>query len=248
MRIAVLSDIHGNEWALDAVLEELAVARVDRVLNLGDCFWGPLDPYGTWERLSALPWLTVRGNQDRLLLEGGGSDTDRFTLSELGEAGVAWVAERTRSTVQLDTLLACHGNLDHDDVTLLEQVEPTHVRHATAAELAAALGGAGDGTEIVLCGHSHQPGMLALPDGRIALNPGSVGLPAYDDDRPYPHVMEAGTPHARWAVLERMDAGWRIEHRATPYDTAAAAGAARAHGRDDWAAWIATGRASPVPL
>lgn len=244
MRIAVLSDIHGNVWALDAVLAELDRAKIDLTLNLGDCLHGPLDPHGTYERQSARDWPTVRGNQDRTLIEGADDLTTRFVLAELGEAPVAWLAETTRATVRLDPgILACHGDLERDDVTLIERVEPTHVRRATDAELTAALAGAGEDVEVVLCGHSHQPGTLRLGDGRLVLNPGSVGLPAYDHDAPHPHVMESGTPHARWAILEHTSAGWRIELCATPYDTGPAVAAARANGRPDWARWISTGRA-----
>jgi putative phosphoesterase len=243
MRIAVLSDIHGNAWALDAVLAEVERAGVDRIVNLGDCFFGPLDPRGTYDRLRARDWPTVRGNQDRSLIDGADSPTGRFTVAALGDAGVAWLVEQTRATLRLGAVLACHGNLDHDDVTLIERVEPARVRSATDGELTEALASAGRGTEVVLCGHSHRPGTLRLADGRLVVNPGSVGLPAYRAEEPHPHGMEAGTPHARWAVLERSDAGWRIEQRATPYDTAAAVAAARANGRADWAAWLATGRA-----
>jgi putative phosphoesterase len=244
MRIAVLSDIHGNAWALDAVLDELERTRVDRVLNLGDCFHGPLDPRGTYERLKSRDWPTVRGNQDRALVQGAKDPTGRFTYEQLGNEGVAWLAVNTRELVHHDTILACHGDLGHDDVTLLERVEPTHVRLATDAELTDALASAGRDVELVLCGHSHQQGTVRLGDGRLVVNAGSVGLPAYQNDDPHPHGMEAGTPHARWAIVERTDAGWRVEMRATPYDTGAAVAAARAHDRPDWADWIATGRAA----
>lgn len=244
MRIAVLSDIHGNAWALDAVLSQLTRAHVDHVLNLGDCFYGPLDPRGTWERLATRDWPTVRGNQDRSLMEGTDHPTGRYTLQGIGKEGVAWVADHTRATLQFDGILACHGNLRQDDVTLIERIEPTHVRLATHAELSDALAAADTGTEVVVCGHSHRPGALHVPGGRLVVNPGSVGLPAYEHDVPYPHAMESGTPHARWAILERRDDGWHLEQHATPYDTAAAIGAARRNGRGDWAAWLATGRAA----
>lgn len=246
MRIAVLSDIHGNAWALDAVLEEMAHVHVDRVLNLGDCFFGPLDPKGTHERLLSRGWPTVRGNQDRALLDGADNPTARFTLAEIGREGVAWLTLQTNPTVSQGMILACHGDLEHDDVTLIERVdEPGRVRTATDAELAEALGDADGSVEIVLCGHSHQPGMVRLADGRLVVNPGSVGLPAYTAETPHPHAMEAGTPHARWALLERPRRGaWRVELRATPYDVTAAAAAAREHDRPDWARWIETGRAA----
>ena len=75
------------------------------------------------------------------------------------------------------------------------------------------------------------------------VNPGSVGLPAYTDDDPWPHAMEAGSPHARYAVLEHTRTGWRVDPVAVEYDWEAAARAAERNGRPDWAAWIRTGRA-----
>lgn len=246
MRIAVLSDIHGNIWALDAVLAELESVNADIVLNLGDCFFGPLDPGETFRRLSGLDWPTVRGNQDRAMIEGSETPTGTFSLKEIGARGVKWLSQRTRATLHLQNLLACHGNLDRDDVTLIERIEPSHVRRATDLELAAALTAAPEGVELILCGHSHQPGTVRLSDGRMVLNPGSVGLPAYRDDSPHPHRMEAGIPHASWAIVEEMEAGWRVELRATPYDTAPPIAAAREHQREDWAHWIATGRAEGV--
>jgi putative phosphoesterase len=241
-RIAVLSDIHGNVWALDAVLAELAREGVDEVINLGDCFWGPLAPGETFDRLRDQTWPTVRGNQDRVVLDGGSSPTHRHTLSELGGEGVAWVAEHTRPTVQIDDVLGCHGTPDADDVPLIERVESTHVRLATSEELEAALSDCD--FDVVVCGHSHRAGALMLHDGRLVVNPGSVGLPAYQDDQPYPHAMESGTPHARWAILERARYGWSVHLRGTPYDVSKAVEAARRNGREDWAQWIATGRAA----
>ena len=96
-----------------------------------------------------------------------------------------------------------------------------------------------------LCGHSHLPRTVELPDGRLIINPGSVGLPAYSDTvAVLPHAMETGSPHARYAVIERADAGWRVEHVAVPYDWEAASLAAASNGRTDWAEWLRTGRAS----
>jgi len=244
MRIAVVSDIHGNSWALDAVLEEMEHVHVDRVLNLGDCFFGPLDPEGTHERLLSRGWPTVRGNQDRSLIEGADNPTATYTLDQIGKDGVAWLTFQTHATISQGAILGCHGDVVRDDVTLIERIEPGRVRIATDAELRKALDGIPDGVELVACGHSHQPGMVQLSDGRIVVNPGSVGLPAYRADAPHPHGMEAGTPHARWGILERQRHGaWRVELRATPYDVAAAAAAARTHDRPDWARWIETGRA-----
>ncbi|OGC07693.1 hypothetical protein A2V82_11055 [candidate division KSB1 bacterium RBG_16_48_16] len=82
-----------------------------------------------------------------------------------------------------------------------------------------------------------------MSDGRLAVNPGSVGLPAYSDDRPEPHKMESGSPHARYAVLSHTATGWMVEQLAIPYDWKKASEKARQNGRDDWAVWLESGRA-----
>src|SRR3954466_4063927 len=68
--LALISDIHGNRWALDAVLEDIDRRGIQNIINLGDHFYGPLAPGATAERLLKLPVLaTIRGNQDRQLIE-----------------------------------------------------------------------------------------------------------------------------------------------------------------------------------
>ena len=88
--------------------------------------------------------------------------------------------------------------------------------------------------------------MLPLADGATVINPGSVGLPAYDHDAPVPHVMESGSPLARYALLPRTVAGWAPELRAIPYPWATAAAAARERNREDWAVPLETGIAIPT--
>jgi hypothetical protein len=79
----------------------------------------------------------------------------------------------------------------------------------------------------------------------VIVNPGSVGMPAYRDVTPLPHAMEAGSPHARYALLTRNGAGWTAELRAVAYDWEAAARQAEANGRSDAAHAARTGRALP---
>ncbi|MDA8015810.1 MAG: metallophosphatase family protein [Thermoanaerobaculia bacterium] len=89
---------------------------------------------------------------------------------------------------------------------------------------------------------THVARQVRQPDGTLVVNPGSVGLPAYTDDEPFPHAMEAGSPHARYAVLEQQPAGWTVEQYSVAYDWEAAALQAERTGRHDWAGWIRTGR------
>jgi predicted phosphodiesterase len=250
MRIAVLSDIHGNWPALRAVVAELEAARVDQVLNLGDILSGPLWPQETAEWLMQQAWPAIAGNHERQLLDTrkpqGASDA--FAARALGEAQKAWLAALPPALVlEGGDMRLCHGTPRADHEPLLDTVTPdfgTHaspgVRAATPAEVRERLDDTGAAT-LLLCGHSHQPRVLAL-GGLLVVNPGSVGLPAYHHDQPHRHRVETGSPHARWAIVERAALGWRVEQRLTAYDWRTAAAKAEAEGRGDWADALATGR------
>jgi hypothetical protein len=97
------------------------------------------------------------------------------------------------------------------------------------------------GAQVLLCGHTHLP-RVARVEGGLLLNPGSVGLPAYDHDQPYRHHVENGSPHARWALLSQGAKGWQAELRQTAYDWEQAATRAEQAGRVDWADALRSGR------
>jgi putative phosphoesterase len=247
MRIAVVADIHGNVRALRAVMDDIKQLAPDTVVNLGDCVSGPLEAAETADVLISLAWTTVRGNHDRWLLEQSVDQmgrSDQAAAAELKNHHSAWLSTLD-STAEIEDLLLCHGTPDSDNTYLLETVEPSgQVRIATNAEILRRLDGAS--ARIILCGHSHMARIVALNDGRLVVNPGSVGLPAFTDTKPVEHSMQMGAPHARYAVLERRKASepWQISFRVVAYDWDAAAARASAKGREDWARWIRTGYAS----
>src|SRR3984893_6708794 len=85
-RLAVISDIHGNVLALEAVLADIETRGADAIVNLGDCVTSPLWPRETFDVLGSLSLITVRGNHDRLLAGGRWDDlrpVDRFTHAAL---------------------------------------------------------------------------------------------------------------------------------------------------------------------
>ncbi len=83
MRIAVLSDVHGNRAALDAVVAHLRKTGPDLIVNLGDLVSGPFDPGGCGDLLMSLGHETIAGNHERQLLEGGVGFSDAFARSRL---------------------------------------------------------------------------------------------------------------------------------------------------------------------
>jgi putative phosphoesterase len=246
MRVALLSDIHGNALALQAVLLEMADERVDVVMNLGDIFYGPLWPRHTWELLRSVDAVTIVGNEDRKLFDASADDiaqipTVAYNLRDLGDEPIEWMRSLPPTT-RVDEIYACHGTPDSDLVYLLEDVASGDAALREESDINALLGEFRD-ERVVVCGHSHMPRAITLGNGTLIVNPGSVGLPAYDDDLPQPHRMQTGTPHARWALLTKTPQGWRAELRSTAYDFDAAARQAEAQQRSDWAGWLRSGLA-----
>ncbi|MFD5823200.1 metallophosphoesterase family protein [Nesterenkonia xinjiangensis] len=244
MRIAVISDVHGNLLALDAVLADAAEQSVDQHVNLGDLLSGGVAPRLTADRLMDAGMKTIAGNHERQLLtlrpeEMGASD--RFAMLDVTARQRDWLASLPSTLVVTDGVLACHGSPDDDLTYLLETVERTGVRPATDDEVRARLG-AHTEWSLVLCGHTHIPRSLRLAQGPLIVNPGSVGWPAYAGDEPHPHVMEAGTPHARYAVLDDASGRWEVEFRLVAYDWESAALIAESHDRQDVARALRTGR------
>lgn len=271
-RFAVVSDIHGNLPALDAVIAEIAAAGVHEVVNLGDTVSGPLWPAETADRLIALGWPTLAGNHERQLLAGlphcgapaaphtphpqqtpvtplGASDA--HAAARMSAAHRDWLAALPATRWLADDLFCCHGTPTSDLHYLLETVTPELGQHgssglrvASADEIAGRLAASATvlaPATLLLCGHSHLP--RVVQQAALALvNPGSVGLPAFDDEHPHAHRAETGSPHARWALVERANAGWRVQLRATPYDWEAAARQADLNARGDWADALRTGR------
>jgi predicted phosphodiesterase len=249
MRIAVIADIHGNAPALEAVLDDLARLAPDRVVNLGDCLSGPLWPEETAQMLMARDWITVRGNHDRVVAAGNvppGNRSDAFTRAALSDQSLDWL-QRLPATARLDgDILACHATPDDDNRYLSEEVEGRDARLSDEAEIMERLGGETAGT--ILFGHTHIPRVLRMPaTGQLLINPGSVGFPAYDDGTPHPHRMQTGSPHARYALIERGPSGWRVDLKAIDYDWAAAGAQARRNSRPDWAEALETGFCRTVP-
>ena len=254
MRLAAISDVHGNLAALNAVLDDIAGQRVDAVLNLGDILSGPLWVAETADRLMPLDLPTIAGNHERQVLtqvaEAMGA-SDRHAAERLSDRHRDWLAGLPATLHFSAEVFCCHGTPGSDFAYFLETVMPDFapsagpgIRRATLAEATQRAGDAMRGVPhaLILCGHTHLPRRMQLADGRLVVNPGSVGLPGYDDAHPHFHLVGNGSPHARYAVLSRQRAGWQVDFRAVAYDDEAAAGLAEQHGRGDWADALRTGR------
>lgn len=247
MKIAVISDIHSNVYALEAVLNDIEKRKVDQVVNLGDIFYGPIAPGKTFDLLKSLSITTICGNQDRMIYEATGPDVDanrtlQLVLQELGDEGGDWTRALPKTVECIDEVFCCHGSPESDEVYWLEDVTAGTPRVKSEERIIELLGPVSN--PVIVCGHTHIPRIVSLQNGIVIVNPGSVGLPAYEDDAPCYHAMENYTPHASYSVLERTEKGlWNVEQIKIQYDYQAAAELAAQRGRDDWAQYLKTGRA-----
>lgn len=241
MNLAVIADIHGNAIALRAVLADIARRGITDIVNLGDCVSGPLWPRETTELLMAAAIPTLSGNHDRWVTEGGDYASDAFARAELTAPQRAWLAALPFQLRPAPDVLAFHARPDDDNAYLLEDIAEGRLWPASPATVQERLGDAR--APLVLCAHSHLPGLLRLGADCLVLNPGSVGCPAYDDPTPPAHVSEAGAPFARYAVVELHGASvGAVELIALAYDHEAAVARAEAVGRPEWARALRTGR------
>ncbi|MBZ0290084.1 MAG: metallophosphatase family protein, partial [Anaerolineae bacterium] len=199
-QFAVIADIHGNTWALDAVLADIRRRGIETIFNLGDSVFNCLDPAGTAARLMAVgtSLISIAGNQERdVFAPSDGMRASRdyaFVSAELSAAQVDWL-RNCPPTYLVDDIFLCHGTPESDETYLLETVTEGGVFLSDTWTILSRLGNVD--ARLILCGHSHVPRVVWLPGNRLVVNPGSVGIPAYDDDLPFPHIMESGSPHAR---------------------------------------------------
>lgn len=189
MRLAVISDVHGNLPALRAALRALGDQGIDRYLCAGDLVgYGPF-PNECVEAIAELDPLCVAGNHDLVAVDRLSLDrcgplgrvTLRWTRQELTPGSRAYL-ESLPATVELDHLVMAHGSLA-DAQTYVESED-------AGAELARLRADRPDARLLVL-GHTHsalaygeesgellrrRAGLVALPEGeRHLINPGSIG-------------------------------------------------------------------------
>jgi predicted phosphodiesterase len=201
VRVAAISDIHGNLPALEAVLADLDREGVDEIVVVGDIVGGPFSSE-VFDRVTSLPGVRiVRGNADRFVVEGRdefGQDWEA-ERARLGEDRLpvvaAWPLTAALDIDGLGRTLFCHATPSAD--------EPIFTRITPDDDVERLLGDRE--ASVVVVGHTHVQFDRRLASGLRVVNAGSVGMP-YE-----------GRRGAFWALL-----GPDVELRRTEYDVDAA--------------------------
>ncbi len=223
MRVLVISDVHANLAALEAVLEDSEPFRVDAVWCLGDCVgYGP-DPDRCVNRIRGLRAVTVVGNHDwavigRMDIEDFNPEARRavvWTRSHMTAANLEWLSRLpSQPQVQGDFTLT-HGS-PRDPIW-------EYVLYPSAARANLEF----FSTPFCLVGHTHVPALFIWQDvdasaramvpqageeislrsfWRVIMNPGSVGQPRDND------------PRAAYAILDTEEWTWLVRRVAYPIE------------------------------
>lgn len=241
---AIISDVHGNVLALTAVLNDIKARKIDTIINLGDYFFGALQPEAVADLLRANPMTCISGNTDREILESFSKKSDKADMkrvvNDLSEESITWLRSLP-GTASVDHLIfACHGTPESDNEYLLEKVTEHGVFVYNDEELIEKTRHINE--RIILCGHSHVNRVIYLSNNKIILNPGSVGLPAYLGNGKYRFAMESMTPHAKYAIITADGDAINIDQINCSYDWNAASQQAKEHGNENAAKFLLYGR------
>ncbi len=214
------------------MLEDIARLGIKDIVNLGDCFSGPLEAGFTGDVLVG-NWIpSVLGNHDRELIERAPEEMgswERPAHAQLTAAHLDWLHTLPFSMVFKDVAYCCHGSPRGDLEYWLETLSTEGVlKLRPLSEIEAMADGITQ--PLMLCGHTHIARTVQLSDGRLIVNPGSVGCPGWKDGTPFDHHVEVGHPLASYAVLEETARGWQVYFRQIRYDNLAMAEMAKVNG------------------
>jgi putative phosphoesterase len=241
-KIAVLSDIHGNFWALKSVLEDINNKGIKTIVNLGDSLYGPLDPDGTFHLLMSQSIISILGNEDSILTENkkneSSDETQEYVLSQLGDEALIWL-KNLKKTLTLGDLFLCHGTPSSYDNYLMHKGTQQGLMIKGINEIEHEINTVQ--SKVILCGHSHIPKILTTPSGKLIINPGSVGCQAFEITSPFYHAVETNNPYAKYAIVSKKHKQFTIEQIYLSYNWDKASEQAKKNKRNDWAKWIKNG-------
>ena len=236
MKIAVFGDVHGNRFALEAVVADIERHAPNAWVNLGDQVFGGADPAGAWHLQQQVKAkygvLEVRGNTDERLGEAITETTEKRAMLEwlhqtLPEGAGAYVAALPINvSLANGAVLAAHGT-PHSAWAYLLVDGKTWATDALVMERLGDIGNA----RVVVVGHCHQEHLRQI-GGLTVVNVGAVSR------------QKDGSPLARWALLEGEGEVWNVSFRRVVYDVEAAASWAEqhAHQGEKEAAQLRTGK------
>ncbi len=226
MKVAVISDIHGNWGALERVIADYQLQGCERVLCLGDIAMAGPQPRMVLDYVvnKAQNWTTIQGNTDKMIAEFNLKMYDKLSktypvmanallddvdiIEDEYKKYLASLPERKDLVIEGVTVLMVHGSPRRINEDILPNMKISEIQEMIGAETA----------DLILCGHTHVPCGYQTLTKQTVVNVGSVGRPM------------TGTPKANYAIIDFNRGSFTVEHRVVDYDYEKAAQLVRARG------------------
>ena len=212
MKIAVLSDIHGNMQALDAVLKDIEQNQCDEIFCLGDLALAGPEPDKTVDFVKAQNWTIIQGNTDKMIAEctdnliemtkkafpamGNSLEQDIKILKKENLEFLKKLPPQKSLEIEGVKILLVHGSPRRNNEDIMPNLPMENIEEIIA----------GVNEELILCGHTHIPCGYQTNSKKTVINVGSVGRPMTEDVMPC------------YLILDIKDGGFSAEHKFANYD------------------------------
>lgn len=213
MKIAVISDIHGNMQALDAVLEDIKTENCERIFCLGDLAMAGPEPSFVVDKIREMSDLTViQGNTDAMIANCDNQmihllEENNPIMARALEADVASLTDNQKEflnnlpeqkELEVDgvKILLVHGSPRKNNENIFPDLKVEEVEEMIQDTSA----------DVIFCGHTHVPCGYQTNTKQTVVNVGSVGRPFSEE------------PKACYAIMEIKDGGFSIKHNFVEYD------------------------------
>ncbi len=216
MKLAVISDIHGNLFALEKVLEDIEHEKCDNIVCLGDLAMAGPEPDKTVELVKQMNWDVIQGNTDKMIVEyneemynalkgqipimANALRNDAEVISDKNKEYLKNLPENLEININNTPILLVHGSPRRNNEDISPDLPLEKVEEMT------------DGTDarLILCGHTHLPCGYQTNSGKTVVNVGSVGRPFTEK------------PVSCYAIVTFDEFGFGVEHKFVEYDNVSA--------------------------
>ena len=216
MKLAVISDIHGNLFALEKVLEDIEHEKCDNIICLGDLAMAGPEPDKTVELVKQMNWDVVQGNTDKMIVEfneemfnalkgqipimANALRNDAEVISDENKEYLKNLPEKLEININNTPILLVHGSPRRNNEDISPDLPLEKVEEMVE----------GIDSRLILCGHTHLPCGYQTNSGKTVVNVGSVGRPFTEK------------PVSCYAIVTFDEIGFGVEHKFVEYDNVSA--------------------------
>lgn len=227
MKIAVISDIHANYQALEAVMKDIKKENCDRIFCLGDLAMAGPQPHMVIDFVRKQPdWIVIQGNTDKLIAEyteqtyedvkkmypmmANALADDVKILEEDKKQYLGSLPPQYETEIDGVKILLVHGSPRKNNENIFPNMPVNEIEEMIK----------GVDADLIFCGHTHQPCGYQTSTKQTVVNAGSVGRPMTE------------VPDACYVIADFNNGGFSINHKFVDYDRKMAAEIVKARGYD----------------